>query len=140
MNVKSQKEINLIRRYLIWCYKTTKEDLDRIDRYFTQLEVDDFILRELKKDKSFLKSSPEDYAKHVADFAQYMETKKQNVLKKKFSDDKFTKLRSEYLYLHNRFRAIEKAIVYFLGKAQLQKITDLYEAEMSRRILQATEH
>lgn len=37
-------------RYLVWLYKTTKERLDRIDRKFTQLEVDRFILRELEKD------------------------------------------------------------------------------------------
>ena len=26
----TQNEKNLIRRYLVWCYKTTKEELDKI--------------------------------------------------------------------------------------------------------------
>ena len=140
MTAHRRREADLIRRYLIWCYKTTKEDLDRVDRYFTQLEVDSLLLKELKKDRSFQESSDKEYSKLVKDFAVYMDTKKENVLKKKFSDGKFTELRSEYLYLHNRFKAIEKMIVHFLGKPELNKICRLYEEEMTRRILQAADH
>ena len=43
------KEIkNLKKRYLIWFYKTAKEALDKIERKFTQTEIDKFILKELK--------------------------------------------------------------------------------------------
>jgi len=48
-NIFSLDQKNLIRSYLVWCYKTTKEDLDKIDRYFTQNHVDNFILSRLKK-------------------------------------------------------------------------------------------
>lgn len=48
----SYSQENLIRSYLIWCYKTTKEDLDRIDRYFTQVLVDRRLLDILLKGKN----------------------------------------------------------------------------------------
>ena len=41
--------LNLKKRYLIWLYKETKEALDRVDRKFTQIEIDKFILEELQK-------------------------------------------------------------------------------------------
>ena len=43
----STEEKDLVRRYLVWCFKTTKEDLDRIDRKFTQLSVDRDMLKDL---------------------------------------------------------------------------------------------
>ena len=56
------KEIkNLKKRYLIWFYKTTKEALDKIERKFTQMEIDKFILKELNlkiRIRSRISSSP----------------------------------------------------------------------------------
>ena len=129
---------NLIKRYLIWCYKTTKEELDRIDRYFTQYLVDEVILRELKKDKSYLSSRP--YAKRVHDFSRYMQTKQSNALSKKFINGRLKKLRPNYMYLTNRLRGIEKAIIAFLGRKELSRVVAGYEEEMTRRIWQSTEH
>ena len=43
---------NLKKRYLIWLYKTTKEALDRIERKFTQADIDKFILMDMiRQDK-----------------------------------------------------------------------------------------
>jgi len=68
----NSKKKDLIRRYLIWCYKTTKEDLDRIDRYFTQNIADDFLLDQLTRSKDFKsKKSNANYRKLVRDFARY---------------------------------------------------------------------
>ncbi len=128
-------QTNLTRRYLIWCYKTTKESLDRIDRYFTQLDVDAFILKEISK-----KKTDQGYKALIDDFQKYMKNKKDNVLKQKYTDAKFSIETAQYQYLQNRFQAIEKAIVKFLGKSELKKISDLYEQEMTTRILQAREH
>ncbi len=128
-------ERNLIKRYLIWCYKTTKEDLDRIDRYYTQLQVDHFILDKISKQKG-----DEAYQKRVKDFEQYMFTKKDNVDQKKFKDINQQTLNADYLYLKNRFAAIEEAIGHFLGNKELKDIAELYEKEMTRRILEAKEH
>ena len=55
--ILTQKERNLIKRYLVWCYKTTKEELDKIDRYFTQLIADEFILKQLKGTKNYRSSA-----------------------------------------------------------------------------------
>ena len=137
----TQKEKNLIRRYLVWCYKTTKEELDKVDRYFTQLTADDFILKQLKGLKDYKSSaSNKDYRNLVDAFEIYMNKKESNVLKKKFKDNKSTKLNPDYQYLHNRFMAIEKTVVHFLGVKELNKICLLYEEEMTKRILQARDH
>ncbi|HBR14777.1 MAG TPA: hypothetical protein DD723_04435 [Candidatus Omnitrophica bacterium] len=137
----SQREQDLIRRYLIWCYKTTKENLDRVDRYYTQIEVDYFVRRELIKKKSF-ESSPSDprYTALIEDFEKYISDKKNNVNKKKFADDQCVTLDSDYRYLRDRMDAIEKAIVHFLGAEALEEIRLLYEEEMTRRILSSREH
>ena len=76
----------------------------------------------------------------VEQFEDYMNEKKANVLKKKFLDKKHTKYHPQYLYLKNRFSAVEKAIVRFFDKRELEGIRKLYEEEMMRRILKATEH
>lgn len=131
----------LTRRYLIWCYKTTKESLDRIDRYFTQLEVDQFILQQLNNQlKQKSKSATQEYKQLINEFEAYMLAKRENVLKQKFLDARHQQLQPPYQYLQQRFKAIEKAIVTFLGKAELKKIADLYEGEMTTRIMQAREH
>lgn len=134
---KNKKD--LIKRYLIWCYKTTKEEFDRIDRYFTQYLVDEVILRELKKDKSYRKSAA-GYSKLVDDFSKYMQTKQSNALRKKFINEKLKKLRPNYIYLTNRLRGVERAIIVFLGMKELSKIIADYEEEMIRRIWQSTEY
>jgi hypothetical protein len=133
----SENEKRLIYRYLVWCYKTTKEELDRTDRYFTQLKVDQFVLSQLKNN---YKTSQADYKILVDDFEKYMAKKEENVLKQKFVDAKQQGLNPQYQYLQNRFLAIEKAIDRFLGKGSLKEITLAYEREMINRILQAREH
>ena len=136
----SLKEKNLIRRYLIWCYKTTKEDLDRIDRYFTQLTADKKILAALRKAQYPRGSGAEEFRRKVDDFETYMLAKEKRVLDQKFSDVKAVEVRPEYWYLQERLKAVEGAIKEFLGVKELRKIAALYEEEMTRRILEAREH
>jgi len=137
----TQNEKNLICRYLIWCYKTTKEELDKVDRYFTQLEADRFILQQLYSQTDMKsKNADQNYIKSINQFQAYMKKKHGNVLKRKFKDTKNSRLTSEYFYLRNRFCAIEKAIKHFLGAKELGRICLLYEQEMTQRILNAKEH
>ena len=131
---------NLIRRYLIWCYKTTKEDLDRIDRYFTQNIVDDFILESLVKTKEYQFSSDEDYKNLIRNFEQYKIEKFRKAEERKFLDEKKNILKPHYIYLQNRLHSIEKAAIHFLGQDDWMKIVELYESEMTQRILTAREH
>ncbi|MCA9409520.1 MAG: hypothetical protein H6755_05065 [Candidatus Omnitrophica bacterium] len=133
----NDNELNLIRRYLVWCYKTTKEDLDRIDRYFTQFTVDSHLLESLKKEKVF--KSDMKYKDAVKQFEQYMHEKIDKARQKKFVDNK-EELNTEYVYLQNRMVAIENTISKLLGEEMLKEIVRLYEEEMTVRILQAREH
>ena len=137
----TKKEKDLIRRYLVWCYKTTKEELDKTDRYFTQLMADGFILRQLRKMEGYRSvKGDQGYKDMVDQFSVYMEKKEANVLKKKFKDTRRRSLNPDYQYLKERFTAIEGAIRRFLGAEELKKISLLYEQEMTRRILQARDH
>ena len=134
-------EKRLIRRYLIWCYKTTKEELERTDRKFTQLEVDEFILDDLLKTRSSIQGPMrEQYWQEIEKFEEYKNKKQEEALTQKFFDQTKRIPQANYLYLKNRLRAIEKAIVSFLGKKELTRIELLYEEEMTQRILQAREH
>ena len=123
---------NLKKRYLVWFYKTAKEALDRVERKFTQVEVDRFILKELRK-------SDKDGAigTFAHQFEDYLSKKEQEGLKLKFENKK---IKPDYLFLVLRLQAVEKAIVKELGKKGLEEIKLLYEIEMTERILRSTEH
>ena len=137
----TQNEKGLLRRYLVWCYKTTKEELDKVDRYFTQLKADGFVLQVLKKTKEYRSSKEGKAFKDMVDqFQVYMKKKEDNVLEKKFKDSRRKALNPDYQYLKNRFAALQGAICHFLGAGELKKINVLYEEEMTGRILQAREH
>lgn len=133
-------ERNLIRRYLVWCYKTTKESMDRVERKFTQLRVDRFVLAQLPSQKSKGYNLNEGYDKLLQGFKKYIAKKEDDALREKFAGNSSRKLKPNYQYLIYRFEAIQQAIVYFLGKNELKKIEGLYEQEMTQRILEAKEH
>jgi hypothetical protein len=123
---------NLKKRYLVWFYKFTKEALDRIERKFTQAEVDRFILKELEeKDKERIAG------KFIAEFEAYIQNKEKEGLAQKFDGNK---LKPEYYFLQIKLAAIEKAIVKEFGKKALKEIKSLYEKEFTERILKSTEH
>lgn len=140
MSVKwTTAEKNLIKRYLLWCYKTTKEDLDRIDRRFTQVQVDRYILGKM----SFGKTAgdvPVEYSKLFNDFKVYIEKKEADGLSHKFIKSNRKDLLPGYKYLQDRLSAIEKAVQYFLGVRALADFNAQYENEMTRRILESREH
>ncbi len=133
-------EQHLIRRYLLWCYKTTKEELDRIDRKFTQLVVDEEILKILRRQNIKLtEDQSNQYAERLASFEQYIEKKRTQAHAEKFSDHGPKSLQADYLYLKNRLTAIEQAAQLILGKNALTQIQTQYEGEMRKRILESRE-
>jgi uncharacterized protein YbcC (UPF0753/DUF2309 family) len=137
----TQAQKNLTRRYLTWCYKTTKEALDRIDRYFTQLPVDAFVLKEMAKSSAYKRASgSQAFKDKVKEFRKYRDAKETRVMAQKYTDPQKKKVNGEYLYLQKRLEAVEKAVCHFLGKKALSDIRDLYEEEMTMRILEAREH
>ena len=137
----TRNEKNLIRRYLVWCYKTTKEELDRIDRKFTQLAVDDFILGQLNAAKKKAgKEGLSRYNELVNDFEKYIADKAKGSQALKFTGPGERTLEPKYFFLKERLAAIEKSIVSFLSRKDLAVIESLYEAEMTQRILGSKEH
>lgn len=123
---------DLKKRYLIWLYKTTKEALDKIERKFTQLEVDKFILKELNKlDKN--KKADE----FIGEFKTYIQNKENEAGKLRYKNGE---LNPDFLFLELKLKAIEKAIARELGKNSLKVIKSLYEKEMIKRILESIEH
>jgi hypothetical protein len=121
---------NLVRRYLLWAYKSTRESFERIERKSTQLLVDEYILGYLSKNKCEI----------PAEFKSYIAQKRQEELELKFSDADKKKLHPEYVYLKDRLAAIEAAIKYFLGAKELKRTAQLFEEEFTRRILEARDH
>jgi len=128
--MKENDILNLKKRYLLWLYKKTKETLDRVDRKFTQIDIDKFIMEELQKgtiaDKNFLD-----------EFITYVNNKEQDCQKIKSGGTYFN---SEYQFLSLKLQAIEKSIVNELGAESLEEIKNLYHQEMVDRILRSTEH
>ena len=135
----AQKEQGLIRRYLVWCYKTTKEELDKIDRYFTQAVVDDYLIERLKTSPEY-KARATPFHKSVEDFIQYALEKKTKAEGRKFADSAQAVLHPDYQYLNARVTAIEQAICHFFDQKELERVAALYENEMTERILKAREH
>lgn len=119
---------NLKKRYLIWLYKNTKEALDKIERKFTQLDIDKFILKELNRLDTSNKAR-----QFIADFANYVQNKEKDGLNLKYKNKE---LKPEYYFLVLKLKAIEKSIVKELGKSALRKIKNLYEEEMLGRIIE----
>ena len=129
----------LVRRYLVWCYKTTKESVDWIDRKFTQASVDHYVLGRIQMMKVAVAAKGE-YERKIDDFRKYIAEKEKDGGKQKFISGPAKDLSPEYLYLKNRLTAIEDAIRHFLGPRELARINLLYEAEMTRRIFESKEH
>jgi len=123
---------NLKKRYLLWLYKTTKEALDRIERKFTQLEIDRFILKELKKS-----GKGKNIEKQIQEFESYVQNKEKEGLNLKYANNKE---KPDYSFLILKLKAVEGLIVKELGRNTLGEIKSLYEREMSERILRSMEH
>lgn len=121
---------NLKKRYLLWLYKTTREAWDKIERKFTQLEIDRIILCELKKSAKGQKIQ-----KFIQDFEVYIQNKERDGLSLKYENKA---LKPEYEFLMVKLKAIEKAVVKELGVRALKEIKSLYEKEMTERILKST--
>ena len=130
MHIDDRK--NLKKRYLVWLYKTTKESLDRIERKFTQLEIDRQILCYLKKLDRQKRA-----AGFIFDFKTYMANKERQALSLKYEGKN---LKSEHYLLDLKLAAIEKVIKDELGKKGFAEIKSLYEKEMTERILKSKEH
>lgn len=129
---------NLQFRYLLWLYKTTKEEFDLIERKFTQVEIDRNILHHMQEHIDTAKIKRKKEARmFFKNFKEYADKKEKDGLALKYEGKK---LRPEYYHLSLKLEAIEESIVGELGKQGLRTIKSLYEQEMRRRIIEAREH
>jgi hypothetical protein len=137
----TQAHKDLIRRYLLWFYKTTRESFERIERKTTQLMVDEYVLQRIKISGHKVPAhTKKTYEGLVKEFEAYIKTKQGDELKLKFSDGKGKSLHPQYMYLKNRLLAVEEAVRHFLGEKELRAMRSLYEKEFTCRILQARDH
>ena len=133
MDKKDEK--NLKERYLIWLYKTTKEAFDRYERKFTQVEIDELVLKEMEKELkgSYMPQEKKALEKLVNDFRNYIAEKEKDCLKLKY---KGKRIDPEFIFLDAKLNAIERAIVKETGQDDLAKIKIAYHGEMIKRILE----
>ncbi|MCU0666391.1 MAG: hypothetical protein MUF05_04790 [Candidatus Omnitrophica bacterium] len=122
---------NLKKRYLVWFYKIAKEALDKVERKFTQAQVDRMVLKELRKNHN------PGINRFIDDFEVYIANKEKAGLELKHGVDG---LKDDYQFLCLKINAVEKTIISVLGKKALKEIKALYEKEMTERILKSTEH
>lgn len=124
---------SLKKRYLAWLYKNTKEAFDRYERKFTQMEIDEFILKEMERELrgAYLPHEKKALEKYINDFRRYINAKEEQCLKLKY---KGKKMNPEFIFLDVKLEAIEKAITRELGGEALSQIKDAYEGQMLKRI------
>lgn len=136
--MNEQDVLSLKKRYFIWLYKTTKEAFDSFERKFTQLEIDEDILREIEKilKGSYMPHEKKALEKFVNDFRDYIAKKEKATLELKY---KGKKINPEFIFLDAKLEAIEARIVKEFGKKALEEIKALYEKEMTGRILKSSE-
>ncbi len=129
---------NLKFRYLLWLYKTTKEEFDRIERKFTQIDIDKKILHDMRENFNSKDLKKKNEArKLLKDFKEYIDKKQKEGRELKFDG---RKLQPEYYHLSLKLEAIEKTVIEELGRKRLREIQILYELEMRRRIIEAQDH
>jgi hypothetical protein len=129
---------NLKFRYLLWLYKTTKEEFDRIERKFTQVDIDKKIMRHMGENfNSRNLKRKNETRKLLKGFKEYINKKEKDGRELKFEG---RKLQPEYYHLSLKLEAIEKTIIEELGHKGLGEIKALYEQEMRRRIIVAQDH
>lgn len=129
--MNKQSNLSLKKRYLVWFYKQTKEALDKVDRKFTQLEIDRYILEQVRK-----LDTGKAARDHIEEFRAYIQNKEKGALGRKYNGDE---LKPEYYFLQLKLQAIEKSIEKEFGKKGLDEVRFLYEREMIKRILEERE-
>lgn len=128
---------SLHKRYLFWLYKTTKDELDKIDRKFTQLEIDKRIEKILKrKAGAWGRQTKEGILPFLKEWQEYIFTKESDAQKLKFSEDGH--INPGYLFLCLKLEAITDIIKTTLGKSGLLEFRRIYEEYAMKRISEDT--
>lgn len=119
---------SLYKRYLFWLYKTTRDELERIDRKFTQLDID----RQIEK----LLENKEGVSEYLKEWKDYILAKESDALKLKFSSN--GALDSRYLFLSLKLEAIIAITRKMFGRRMLSKFDKFCEEAAMKAIMQDT--
>jgi len=129
--------MSLTKRYLFWLYKVTKDELDKIERKFTQMDIDRDIQRLLdKKTKGLDPALKKGIQPHLDEWQEYIFQKESDAQKLKFDED--GRLNASYLFLSLKLEAVTQIIRTRLGLRGYRQIQRLYEESLVKRILEDT--
>ena len=136
--MNTQEIKNLKYRYLAWLYKTVKEELDRIERKFTQVAIDRIIDQHISRNAhlSEINDAPKFRSLSQA-WKEYIDKKEIDGKALKYEGDK---MRAEYYFLVLKLEAVEKVIRKDFSEQILKNIRQSYEDEMLKRIWESREH
>lgn len=111
--------------------------MDKIDRKFTQLDIDRQILRVLNKKARSLKGPlSKGIAPFLREWQEYVFEKESDAQKLKFTEE--GRLDPGYLFLHLKLEAVIRITKARLGARCLQEFKKLYEEGAMKRILEDT--
>lgn len=128
---------SLYKRYLFWLYKMTRDELDRIERKFTQLEIDEEITRFFDRVLTGLSGAlSQEVGGLVDEWKRYVAQKAADASRLKHGRTGAPK--PEILLLHMKLAAVEKLADSYLGKKALKDFRRLYEDAAMQRILEDT--
>ena len=108
---------SLYKRYLFWLYKTTRTEIDKVDRKFTQLEIDRKIEKILSANKGI--------SAQLKEWKDYILSKESDALKQKFASD--GSLDPGYRFLCLKLEAVEAITKKMFGARTLAEFKRLCE-------------
>ncbi len=127
-------EKRLHGRYLLWLYKMTREEIEKVERKFTQLAVDRELEADLARASAGLaQEARQGVAAFLEEWRTYIAQKESDARKLKFDDR--GRVAGKYLFLTLKLEAVEAAIRRREGAKGLNRIKALYEEMCVRRIL-----
>jgi len=128
---------SLNRRYLLWMYKMTKDELDRIDRKYTQIDIDHTIAEYFFKLSGRLnKKSRDALSPFFREWDEYLEAKEGDAERLKWVGP--GELEARYAFLHLKLQAILSAACKYLGPGSVKEFQRLYEEKAIANILADT--
>lgn len=125
--LKKEDRLSLEKRYLLWLYKTTKDELDKIERKFTQLDIDRDLQKAMEKGGPAVKAFVDEWKVYVYE----KETATQKIA---FGAD--GSYDAKYLFLRVKLDAVEAVTARRFGKKTLSRFKKLYEDACAKRILE----
>lgn len=121
-------EKSLTKRYLFWLYKTTRDELDRIDRKFTQLEVDRGLQRVFRSRGNAALSS------FMDEWDRYIVAKEADARKLKF--DEQGKELAFYVFLRLKLESVIEITRERFGIRAVRQFEQLIEEAAMKYILE----